>query len=491
MSENLTMRLLWAVLVGGAFGWVAAYGNAQMKKPGTKLGSRPRYGSMAYGIILPLAVLVYAVIEFIVFRGNLDLAVQATVSFCFGIFLHISLYFLLLMLALPFLRKRISALACALLWMIPNYLYFISNMELSSPLFVFRVPGRLIWVLAVVWLAGFAGVFLFKVVSHLRFRAWLLKGVRDPLPRTMDVWYEELNRANIVNPKFCLGIAPNVKTPLTVGLIPCATWVLLPDRPYSEEELRLILRHEIVHICRGDVWSKFFLVFCAAMCWFNPLMWIAARKSADDLELSCDETVLAGEDSGSRKRYAELILKTAGDERGFTTCLSATATALRYRLKNIVNPAKKRSGAVTVAAMFVLLFMSCGYAAFAYDAGTGASLIYREEDPSRFSISSVHMQTGSEEYEKKRFRDEAALEAFHQYMASAELEHLTGNYNFDDSSRKMTVIYETPWDHKLQAVTVYDHAVKIVPYWAYHETFYYYLPEGTDWAYLDTLLAKQ
>ena len=101
------------------------------------------------------------------------------------------------------------------------------------------------------------------------------------------------------------------------------------------------------------------------------------------------------------------------------------------------------------------------------------------------------MQTGSEEYEKKRFRDEAALEAFHQYMASAELEHLTGNYNFDDSSRKMTVIYETPWNQELQAVTVYDHAVKIVPYWAYHETFYYYLPEGTDWAYLDTLLAKQ
>ena len=234
MSENLTMRLLWAVLVGGAFGWVAAYGNAQMKKSGTQLGSRPRYGSMAYGIILPIAVLAYAVIEFIVFRGNLELAVQATVSFCFGIFLHISLYFLLLMLALPFLRKRISALACALLWMVPNYLYFISNMELSSPLFVLRVPGRLIWVLAVVWLAGFAGVFLFKVVSHLRFRAWLLKGVRDPLPRTMDVWYEELNRANIVNPKFCLGIAPNVKTPLTVGLIPCATWVLLPDQPYSE-----------------------------------------------------------------------------------------------------------------------------------------------------------------------------------------------------------------------------------------------------------------
>ena len=227
------------------------------------------------------------------------------------------------------------------------------------------------------------------------------------------------------------------------------------------------------------------------MCWFNPLMWIAARKSADDLELSCDETVLAGEDFRFQEAVRELILKTAGDERGFTTCLSATATALRYRLKNIVNPAKKRSGAVTVAAMFVLLFMSCGYAAFAYDAGTGASLIYRKRIPPAFRSAASICRRARRNMKRSGFRDEAALEAFHQYMASAELEHLTGNYNFDDSSRKMTVIYETPWDQELQSVTVLIMRLKSCPYWAYHETFYYYLPEGTDWAYLDTLLAKQ
>ena len=99
---------------------------------------------------------------------------------------------------------------------------------------------------------------------------------------------------------------------------------------------------------------------------------------------------------GSRKRYAELILKTAGDERWIYHLSLGDGDGSALPAENIVNPAKKRSGAVTVAAMFVLLFMSCGYAAFAYDAGTGVSLIYREEDPSRFSISSVHMQTGSE-----------------------------------------------------------------------------------------------
>ena len=43
------------------------------------------------------------------------------------------------------------------------------------------------------------------------------------------------------------------------------------------------------------------------------------RKSADDFELSCDESVLLAQPQPVRRQYAELLLKTAGDERGFTT----------------------------------------------------------------------------------------------------------------------------------------------------------------------------
>ena len=67
-----------------------------------------------------------------------------------------------------------------------------------------------------------------------------------------------------------------------------------------------------------DAWGKFFLAFCTAICWFNPLMWVAMRKSADDLELSCDEAVTAELDEAGRRRYASLLLDTVGDERGFT-----------------------------------------------------------------------------------------------------------------------------------------------------------------------------
>ncbi|MFR3289972.1 MAG: hypothetical protein ACLTSG_06665 [Lachnospiraceae bacterium] len=71
-------------------------------------------------------------------------------------------------------------------------------------------------------------------------------------------------------------------------------------------------------------------------------------RSAEDLELSCDEAVLFGAPKDERRRYADLLLSTAGDARGFTTCLSATGRSLRYRLKNVMQPPMKAGGALAI-----------------------------------------------------------------------------------------------------------------------------------------------
>ena len=39
--------------------------------------------------------------------------------------------------------------------------------------------------------------------------------------------------------------------------------------------------------------------FCTALCWFNPFLWIAMRKSAEDLELSCDELIFGSHEPES------------------------------------------------------------------------------------------------------------------------------------------------------------------------------------------------
>ena len=84
------------------------------------------------------------------------------------------------------------------------------------------------------------------------------------------------------------------------------------------------------------------------------------KKHAEEIEFSCDETVLANAGNDTRRKYANLLLDIAGDERGFTTCLSASAKSLAKRLKEITKPARRSNGAIIVAVTFFILFMTCG-----------------------------------------------------------------------------------------------------------------------------------
>ena len=477
------MRGMFSGLMALVFAWVVF--SRYDDEIGTEVSENERQKYLPYipGTLLPGFLIAITILAtyFYGFSG----AAKMTLSACFTIFLHISLYYLVLLLILPFLRKVISARACAMLWLVPNYLYVIhqSYMELPSPLIVITAKGNLTWILFTIWLAGFAAVLVWKIIEHLVFRHHVLRDARPVTdPDVLSVWNTIIEDSRFKRPKFKLVTSPNVTTPLTIGLNRRATRVVLPEKKYSKEDLELILRHEIVHIGREDAWNKFFMVFCTAMCWFNPLMWIAMRKSADDMELSCDETVLLGADDAMRKQYAILLLDTAGDERGFTTCLSATANAMRYRLQNITKPVKRRSGALIVGAVFFILCMTSGYVALAYEGDSGAQLIYQCNDYSSYVIRSVSLKD-DEFATNYEIADE---EAFHSYLAGLTLYELTGNYSFNDSERCFTYLMDTQGG--TMAVLLYDKAVKTV--WLHRDAQaeYYYVPEGIDWDYIETVI---
>ena len=417
---------------------------------------------------------------------------RMVLSVCFTIFPYIAVYYLVLLLILPFFRKIISARACAMLWLIPNYLYVIQYrfMELPSPLLVLTAPGNLAWILLAVWFAGFAAVLIWKITEHLNYRHRILKNaVPVTEPEVISVWNQVIEDSRFRKPKFSLVSSPVVTTPLTIGLFSRTTKVILPHRKYSADDLELILRHEIVHIGREDAQSKFFMVFCAAVCWFNPLMWVAMRKSANDMERSCDETVLLNADAAKRRQYASLLLNTASDERGFTSCLSTSAKAMHYRLKCIVNPAKRLTdtqhliGILLVGVIFFAMCMTSGYVALAYDGDSGADIIYQSESRSDFTI--CHVSSADDTFEIQY--EVADEDAFHDYLAGLTLFDLTGNYSFSDSQKSFTYQLGTP--NGILALILYDNAIKIVPmYEGRPEASYYYVPDGIDWAYLSTII---
>lgn len=411
-------------------------------------------------------------------------------SFLTDLLITVSLYYLLLMLALPLLRKLFNARTCASLWLLPVLLsvFFNHSFQFSflhhRPVLVLDLPEQIYRPLLAVWLAGAVLVMGWHLFSHLRFRRFLLASatpVEDT--ETLELWQEVCQKAHMRKIPL-LSRSANTKTPLSIGLF--SPHVVLPDKHYAPDALELILRHELIHIMRQDSQNKFFLVFLKALGWFNPLMWIAMRKSADDLELSCDETVLLDADPQQRRQYAGLLLHTAGDQRGFTTCLSASATALRYRMRAVTVPSRRLVGGLLAGVLVLLLFTASGYTAFSIRTGTGEELLF-PDGVEQYRVETVMDCRFSKPY------PQPDSQAILDYLGHLPLRQINRGYDFEpkaysyeEGSEQLRFSIrqgDETWDITLSSLGLY------VSQGRNQRSFL--MDSNIDWAYLESLLGPQ
>lgn len=295
-------------------------------------------------------------------------------------------YSALLWAMTPLLRRRISAQGCAALWLLPNLLFFtlIGFRFNIAPLFVVRLTRHTLRIAVIIWASGFAAVLSWKLISHLRFRKAVLKDAvpvpaqeRDLFLSTWrglcligDVWPSNFKRNKTASETLEILRSPAVDSPLSIGLLKKTRCLVLPRREYSVDELRLIFRHETIHLLHGDNWLKFTLSFLCAAGWFLPILWLGMGKAAEELELCCDELATDGAEEDRRRAYINLLLSNAGTAKGFTTCLSASASGLRYRMARILHPKKRRAGGLAVLLLSVFSFFLSGMVGISSLGGT-------------------------------------------------------------------------------------------------------------------------
>lgn len=279
-----------------------------------------------------------------------------------------------------FLSPWVLPIMMVLYWLFCVFAYgpVLSNaamLEFSLQLVVLRIPRPLAAILPWLWLSGFLVVLLWQLISHLRFRRMLLKEARPVEDQQVkDLWREEEQLVLLKRPLPLL-VSPAISSPLTIGLFGRTMCTVLPERDYTLDQYRLIFRHELLHVQRMDISTKCFYLFCKALCWFNPLVWVAVRKASADLELSCDEMVVYGAEDRTCREYASLLLETAGDERGFTTCLSASARGLRHRLEGVIRPQKRLSGTVVLGVTTAVLVLCSAVLSVSSSYGTLGELL--------------------------------------------------------------------------------------------------------------------
>ena len=404
--------------------------------------------------------------------------VERFLSLSLDVMIVISVYFLLLIFLLPIFRRYFSARACATMWILPVFMFWQAHILIQNtpaPAFVIYIPSHILNVLFIAWVIGFVVVFVGKFISHFIFRYRVMSAsipVRDP--ETLALFDQELKQLEYYRP-VRLVKSTAVTVPLSMGTTKRTRVTVLPNWDFTQQELQFIFQHEIHHIQRGDVSNKIFFAFCQALCWFNPLIWVATRKASDDLELSCDEIVLENMDEGMRKQYAELLLDTAGSSRGFTTCLSAAAETMRYRLKNVVTARRRWPGTILLSIAMFLCVMSHGVIAVSSDRGTVAELIteYRTAE----DIRSVFYQAEGETRLGEVFAWDG--EELFSYLTSLEVEKLSSaNEIHDLGGQRIAVVVDK---NDTMQLIFYDRFMEVQHFHRIGNPEYFYLRSKPDW----------
>jgi bla regulator protein BlaR1 len=146
------------------------------------------------------------------------------------------------------------------------------------------------WVVAGLWLGGFA------VVVGMRLRGW--QRVRSALRTSVAV---------PISAPVPVRSSPGLLEPGVVGVMKPV--LLVPDgieRQLTPRQFEAVLLHEWCHVQRRDNLTSALHMIVEALFWFHPLVWFVGAKLVDERERACDEFVLRT--SGDPEAYAESIL---------------------------------------------------------------------------------------------------------------------------------------------------------------------------------------
>ena len=97
-----------------------------------------------------------------------------------------------------------------------------------------------------------------------------------------------------------------ISSPMLIQLLKPA--ILLTDAQMAREDLLLVLRHEMIHLKRKDLWYRWALLLAVAINWFNPAVYAFSRAFTCFCELSCDELVTENMPEAGRYRYSMIIM---------------------------------------------------------------------------------------------------------------------------------------------------------------------------------------
>ncbi|MFC6650968.1 M56 family metallopeptidase [Paenibacillus rhizoplanae] len=219
------------------------------------------------------------------------------------------------------------------------------------------------YILLGIWVAGAVTFAAWQGYAYRRFTR-VLKRNRTMVPENSETAMllssikEELGLTCSVK----LAYSPVARSPFLAGL-----WrpsIYLPIESQSNLDMEMVLRHELVHLKRKDLWIKAALLFVRTLHWYNPLVHTVRHELHTWSELTCDQEVVQEMSHADRKRYGGTILNVmagpTSQPGAFYASLSGDGKQLQRRLTHMLNVKKLNRQTLFLSVTAALLIAGIG-----------------------------------------------------------------------------------------------------------------------------------
>jgi len=208
--------------------------------------------------------------------------------------------------------------------------------------------GLSLWFL--IWLTGMVLCAAFFAISYLR----CYTRFRSALPVDNGFTVQWLKEHRLRRP-VRIRQTDQILSPLTYGIF--RPVILMPKGTDWEnrQQLKYVLLHEYIHICRFDMVVKLFAVIALCIHWFNPFVWLMYLLFNRDIELACDECVVRRLGEALRSAYARTLIGMEEKKSGITPLYNNfSKNAIEERIRAIMKTEKITRGILLVSVIVVI-----------------------------------------------------------------------------------------------------------------------------------------
>lgn len=105
----------------------------------------------------------------------------------------------------------------------------------------------------------------------------------------------------------------------------------------TPEQQRLVVLHEVEHVRQRHIGLQALAAGMLYLCIWNPVIWLAYRMTCRDMELACDQGVLAKLDSRGRRAYARTLVELGRERPVWSGVTTFGENNIAYRVKRVAD----------------------------------------------------------------------------------------------------------------------------------------------------------